>query len=135
LAKRKPPEDEAVYLQPSATTVGLRNCCPRCGEGKLFTSTLKPGEACMNCGLDFSFIDAGDGPAVFVILIIGFAVTAMAMALQTAIAPPIWVHMIIWIPVILVLSLWGLQFAKGILIALQYQTKAQEGIQISKDES
>ena len=124
---KKPIKDEAVYLQPSAVNVGLRNCCPRCGEGKLFTSVLKPAQSCMNCDLDYGFIDAGDGPAVFVILIIGFLVTAMAMALETAIAPPIWLHMIIFIPVIFALSIWGLQFSKGILIALQYQTKAQEG--------
>jgi uncharacterized protein (DUF983 family) len=49
------------------------------------------------------------------------------MLLQSLLAPPIWVHMIIWFPVIVGLSLWSLQFAKGVLIALQYRTKASEG--------
>ena len=119
--------DEAIYLTPTPVQVGMRSCCPRCGEGKLFNGVLKPGDACMNCGLDYAFIDAGDGPAVFVILIIGFAVTAMAMALQAAADPPLWLHMILWAPLIAVLSVWGLRFAKGIMIALQYQTNAKEG--------
>lgn len=120
-------EDKAVFLEPTPMQVGLRGCCPRCGEGKLFISVLKPGKECMNCNLDYEFIDSGDGPAVFVILIIGFLVTAMAMAVQSSFAPPIWVHMVLWIPLITVLSIWGLQFSKGIMIALQYKTKAEQG--------
>lgn len=120
-------EDKAVYLEPAPMQVGLRGCCPRCGEGKLFISVLKPAKECMNCNLDYEFIDSGDGPAVFVILIIGFLVTAMAMAVQSSFAPPIWVHMVLWIPLITVLSIWGLQFSKGIMIALQYKTKAEQG--------
>lgn len=111
----------------SPAQVALRNRCPRCGQGRLFASVLKPAPGCGECGLDYSFIDAGDGPAVFVILIVGFVVTAFAMLLQSLLAPPIWVHMIIWFPVIVGLSLWSLQFAKGVLIALQYRTKASEG--------
>ena len=119
--------DTAIFLKPSASQVGLRNCCPQCGEGRLFDGMLTPAKSCMNCDLDFGFIDSGDGPAVFVILIIGFLVTAMAMVLQTAFSPPIWVHMIIWTPVVVTLSIWGLRFSKGVMIALQFQTKAKEG--------
>ncbi len=127
MAHTKKTDDQAVYLEPTPSQVGLRGCCPRCGQGKLFASILKPAKTCMNCDLDFEFIDSGDGPAVFVILIIGFLVTAMAMALQSSYAPPIWVHMLLWIPMIIILSTWGLQFAKGIMIALQYKTKAEQG--------
>lgn len=127
MVKSKKIKDTAVYLEPSPMQVGLRGRCPRCGEGKLFVSILKPAKSCMNCDLDYEFIDAGDGPAVFVILIIGFIVTAMAMALQSSFAPPIWVHMLLWIPLITILSVWSLQFSKGIMIALQYKTKAEQG--------
>lgn len=114
-------------VQPSPVSVGLRNCCPNCGKGKLFQSMLTPAESCPVCGLDYGFIDAGDGPAVFVILIVGFIVTALAMLLQSVLEPPIWVHMIIWIPITMLLSLWGLRFSKGILVALQFRTSASEG--------
>ncbi|MGI9352619.1 MAG: DUF983 domain-containing protein [Rhizobiaceae bacterium] len=119
--------DEAIYLTPTPAQVGLGNRCPRCGEGRLYDGVLNPAKSCMNCGLDFKFIDSGDGPAVFVILIIGFFVTALAMTLQTALEPPLWVHMALWIPVVTILSVWALRITKGIMIALQYQTMAQEG--------
>lgn len=115
------------YLEPSPGKVGSSGCCPRCGQGRLFAGVLKPADKCIACGLDYTFIDSGDGPAVFVILIIGFLVTAMAMALQASLNPPIWVHLLIWVPTILILSLWGLRFAKGVMISLQYRTKAEEG--------
>ena len=127
MARRKTPKDEALYLAPTPVQVGLHGRCPRCGEGKLFAGILKPARECSNCNLDFEFIDSGDGPAVFVILIIGFIVTAMAMAVQSSFAPPIWVHMLVWTPLIIILSLWGLKFAKGVMIALQYKTKAEQG--------
>ncbi|MEM7215126.1 MAG: DUF983 domain-containing protein [Pseudomonadota bacterium] len=125
--KNKTLAQEPNYLTQSLSKVGLGNCCPRCGQGKLFIGMLKPHDACIHCGLDYAFIDSGDGPAVFVILIIGFVVTAFAMALQTALSPPLWLHMLIWIPLIVILSVLGLRIAKGIMIALQYQTRAKQG--------
>lgn len=120
-------DDSAIQDTPAIMAVGLRHCCPRCGRGKLYKGILKPAEGCTQCKLDYDFIDAGDGPAVFVILIIGFVVTAMAMAVQSAFEVPIWLHLVLWVPLILILSVWGLQFSKSIMIALQYQTKAEQG--------
>lgn len=119
--------EQSVQPLPTVMQVALKSCCPKCGKGRLYQSVLKPAASCKNCDLDYGFIDSGDGPAVFVILIIGFFVTACAMALQSSLAPPIWVHMLLWIPLILGLSIWGLQFSKSIMIALQYQTKAEQG--------
>ncbi|MDJ0614256.1 MAG: DUF983 domain-containing protein [Rhizobiaceae bacterium] len=119
--------DRQTYITPDAFQVGLKGCCPRCGQGRLFQGILKPALRCMACGLDYAFIDSGDGPAVFVILIIGFVITALALALQTSLNPPIWLQVILWTPVIIALSIWGLRFAKGIMISLQFQTKAKEG--------
>lgn len=128
MTKQTPPTvEDSIYKPPSAVQVGLSGCCPRCGQGRLFDGMLAPGKKCLACDLDYGFIDAGDGPAVFVILIIGFVVTGMAMALQASVAPPIWVHMIIWTPVVIGLSIWGLRFSKSIMISLQYTTKAHEG--------
>jgi len=119
--------DAPPYRTPAALQVGMGSCCPRCGKGRLYVSILKPAQACTICGLDYGFIDSGDGPAVFVILIIGFFVTALAMVVQTTFAPPIWMHMILWIPLVTIMSVWGLQVTKSIMIAFQYQTKAEQG--------
>jgi len=111
----------------SPYVAGLTCRCPSCGKGKLFTGflTLKPG--CEVCGLDYGFADAGDGPTVFVILFSGFAVVAGMLLVEVAYQPPLWVHAIIWLPVILIMTLGPLRPMKAGLIALQYHHAAAEG--------
>jgi uncharacterized protein (DUF983 family) len=106
---------------------GIRGRCPRCGEGTLYSGLLGLKPACDKCGLDFSFADAGDGPAVFGILIGGFIVVFAAMVVEIAYQPPYWVHAALWVPLILLVTLGPLRPIKGVLIALQYHHKAAEG--------
>ncbi len=106
---------------------GLRGRCPRCGEGTLYHSLLGLKPSCEKCGLDFSFADAGDGPAVFGILIGGFIVVFAALVVEIAYQPPYWVHAALWVPLILIVTLGPLRPIKGVLIALQYHHKAAEG--------
>jgi uncharacterized protein (DUF983 family) len=106
---------------------GLRGRCPRCGEGKLFNGFLTLRPACERCGLDYGFADAGDGPAVFVILIGGFIVVFAALVTEIVYQPPYWVHAALWVPLILIVTLAPLRLIKGLLIALQYHHKAAEG--------
>jgi len=106
---------------------GLRGRCPRCGEGKLFKGFLGLRSGCDRCGLDYGFADAGDGPAVFVILIGGFIVVFAAMAVEVVYSPPYWVHAVLWIPLILLVTLAPLRPLKGLLIALQFHHKAAPG--------
>ena len=106
---------------------GLRGRCPRCGEGKLFQGFLGLRSECERCGLDFNFADAGDGPAVFVILIGGFIVVFAALVTEVVYQPPYWVHALLWGPLILITAVLPLRPVKGLLIALQYHNKAEEG--------
>jgi uncharacterized protein (DUF983 family) len=106
---------------------GLMGRCPRCGKGKLFRGFLSLAPSCAHCGLDYSFADAGDGPAVFVILIAGFIVAGSALVVEIAYEPPYWVHALLWGPLILITTLWPLRAMKGLMIALQYHHKAAEG--------
>lgn len=106
---------------------GLAGRCPRCGEGKLFNGYLTLAPRCRACGLDYSFADAGDGPAAFVILIIGFIVVGLALWMEVSINPPLWVHFMLWVPLAIVLSLVAMRWIKGILINLQFKHKAQLG--------
>jgi uncharacterized protein (DUF983 family) len=106
---------------------GLRGRCPRCGEGNLYQGFLSLRSHCENCRLSFSFADAGDGPAVFVILIGGFIVVFAAMIVEIFYQPSYWVHAVLWIPLIFIVTLAPLRPIKGLLIALQYHHKAAEG--------
>lgn len=120
-------DDHAHWPPVEPVAAGLKGRCPRCGEGRLFSGFLTVGKRCGNCGLDYSFADAGDGPAVFVILLIGFLVVGLALWLEVSYGPPLWLHMLLWIPLTVVSSLAALRLIKGILITLQYRNKAAEG--------
>lgn len=120
-------EDQAIWPPVDPVSAGLKGRCPRCGEGKLFSGFLTVAKQCGVCRQDFSFADAGDGPAVFVILIIGFVVVGLALWMEVNVGPPLWVHFLMWIPLTLVLSLGALRLIKGVLITLQYRNKAAEG--------
>jgi len=120
-------EDHAHWPPVEPVAAGLKGRCPRCGEGRLFSGFLTVGKRCGSCGLDYSFADAGDGPAVFVILLIGFLVVGLALWLEVSYGPPLWVHMLLWIPLTVVSSLVALRLIKGVLITLQYRNKAAEG--------
>lgn len=105
---------------------GLRSRCPRCGEGALFDGYLKVAERCDACGLDFSAEDAGDGPAVFIMLIVGFIIVPPALLVEAWFQPPIWLHLLLWIPASLALCLAMLRPFKATLFALQYVHGARE---------
>jgi uncharacterized protein (DUF983 family) len=113
--------------EPSPFSTGLNGRCPRCGEGKMFSGYLKVRPSCAACGLDFSFADSADGPAVFIMLFAGFAILGGALWLDITYEPPVWVHLAIWLPLALILCLGLLRPMKGIAIALQYANKAEEG--------
>ncbi|MQT13904.1 DUF983 domain-containing protein [Segnochrobactrum spirostomi] len=125
--RRPSSSDTALYAPLSPMATGLACRCPRCGGGPLFKGFLETAPGCRACGLDYAFIDAGDGPAVFVIMIVGFIVVGLALVTEIAFQPPIWVHMVLWLPLTLILSLGLLRPFKGVLIAMQYHHKAAEG--------
>ena len=113
--------------EPLPIARGLRGRCPRCGKGKLFQGFLTLRPACDQCGLDFNFADAGDGPAVFVILVGGAIVVFAALITEVVYQPPYWLHALLWLPLILLVTLGPLRPIKGLLIAVQYHHKAAEG--------
>lgn len=118
-------EDSAFHADP--VKAATRGRCPRCGQGRLFAGFLTLAPRCETCDLDYAFADSGDGPAVFVILIIGFVVCALALWTEVSLSPPLWVHLLLWLPLTLVLSLPLLKMLKGTMIGLQYRNRAAEG--------
>ena len=95
--------------------------CPRCSRGPLFQGLLTVRPVCAVCGLDLSAQDAGDGPAVFVILFLGLIVVALAAIVEIEFSPPIWVHLVLWTPLIIFGAIAMLRPFKAGLIALQYR--------------
>lgn len=77
---------------------GLACKCPRCGRGKLFSGFLTLAPRCQACGLDYTFIDTGDGPAIFIIMLAGAIVVACALIVEVKYQPPFWLHAVLWLP-------------------------------------
>ena len=73
------------------------------------------------CGLDLSAQDAGDGPAVFVAFFLGLVVVGLAAVVEIRFSPPIWVHLVLWTPLIIGGAIVMLRPLKAGLIALQYR--------------
>ena len=117
--------DQYPPLSPISTGMGGR--CPRCGEGKLFKGFITIADKCGNCGLDYKFADAGDGPAIFVMLIAGFIIVGAALWLEVAYEPPMWVFLVVFLPLTLVVCLGMLRPLKGALVALQFANRAEQG--------
>ena len=107
--------------------LGLACRGPRCGQGRLFSGFLDIKRRCEACDLDYAFIDTGDGPAIFVVLIAGAFVVSAALIDEVKYQPPFWVHAALWLPLILVTTLLPLRAMKSLLIALQFHHKAAPG--------
>lgn len=105
---------------------GLAGRCPNCGEGALFRGFLTVADRCDACGFDLARADSGDGPAVFVILIGGFIVAFAALFTEIAYRPPIWVHLVVFLPLTVVVCGGLLRPMKGLLLAAQFANRAAE---------
>ena len=111
---------------PSLAAASLMGLCPKCGQRTLFAGLARFAPQCRACGLDFSSYNVGDGPAVFLILIIGTLLTVAALVVDAAFAPQWWVHLV-WIPIGVALTLGGLRIGKAALLYQEYKHRAQEG--------
>ena len=105
---------------------GAAGRCPHCGQGHLFKGFLGIAPVCDSCGYDLSKADSGDGPAVFLIFILGFLVVPMALWVSMTVDWPLWLHAIVWSIVVLALTLGMLRPAKAYVVALQYRYRRSE---------
>ena len=105
----------------------IKGLCPRCGERSLFAGLVAFAPRCRRCGLDFTAFNVGDGPAAFLTLILGTIIVGLAVWLQLSFDPPLWVQMLVWIPVALALTILALRVAKAALIGAEYRNAAREG--------
>ncbi|MGH6659616.1 MAG: DUF983 domain-containing protein [Sphingomicrobium sp.] len=118
--------EEGSIREPDPLAAAIKGHCPRCDSPGLFVGLVKFSDKCGGCGLDFASFNVGDGPAAFLILIVGAIVTGGAIWLELSFSPPGWAHLI-WIPVAFGLTIAGLRLAKAMLLAMEYKHRAAEG--------
>ncbi len=112
---------------PTPLRAAVGGCCPRCGKGRLFRGVVAFAPRCSACGLDYLAFNVGDGAASFLILIVGAIVTVAALVVDFRYAPPWWVHVMLWLPLTIGLTMAMLRVAKGLLLALEFRNEAREG--------
>jgi uncharacterized protein (DUF983 family) len=111
----------------SLVTLAIKGGCPQCDARSLFDGPVSFAPKCTSCGLDIAGFNVGDGPAAFLIMIVGAIVTIGAIWLQLAVEPPFWVHILIWLPVTAALVIGLLRVAKAALLIIEYRRSAHEG--------
>jgi uncharacterized protein (DUF983 family) len=105
---------------------GLAGRCPNCGKGRLYAGFIRVAPVCDACGFDLAKADTGDGPAVFIIMIVGFLMAFGALFTEVAYKPPVWVHLVVWMPLTVILCLVLLRPMKGLMVAAQFHNHASE---------
>jgi uncharacterized protein (DUF983 family) len=116
-----------MTLPVSPVSAAVAGRCPRCGVGPLFRQVLNLRGRCSTCGLDYKFIDTGDGPAVFAIFILGFLMMGAALYVEFTFEPPVWVHVLAWGLLTPLVAIGLLRLIKAWLIGQQFKHKAEEG--------
>jgi uncharacterized protein (DUF983 family) len=119
-------EAPATGAAPSLAAATLQGLCPRCGARTLFAGLARFAPACRACGLDFAGFNIGDGPAAFLILIVGAIVAGGAILIDLAFTPAWWVHLV-WVPLGIGLTIYGLRLGKAALLYQEYRHQAREG--------
>ena len=117
---------ESKVQESSSLHAALAGNCPRCGAHTLFGSWVSVATRWRACGLDLSTVNVGDGPAAFLIFIVGTITVVGALVVDGALSPPWWVHLV-WVPVAGFLTIGGLRVSKGWLLAQEYRHRAREG--------
>jgi|SRR5690606_29994699 Uncharacterized protein conserved in bacteria len=120
--------------QPPIGRAALLGLCPRCGAQTLFEGPVRFAPRCRACGLDFGAYNVGDGPAAFLTLIVGALLIVAALLVDFAFEPPLWVHVILWVPLTIAAVVLGLRLAKAALLASEHQRKAAEGRLAEEEE-
>lgn len=116
-----------TFVAPHPAEAAVKGLCPRCGAPGLFRGWLDFAAKCQRCGLDYSVFNVGDGPAAILTLVLGALVVGLAIAIQLAWGPPIWLQLIIWLPLTVVGVVGSLRIAKAALLGAEYRTAAHEG--------
>jgi uncharacterized protein (DUF983 family) len=92
--------------------------CPSCGETRLFRGYLTVVPVCVNCAAPLGLARADDAPPYFTILLVGHIIVSLMLLLERFVAPPLWVHMVLWLPLTIILSVGLLRPIKGATVGL-----------------
>ena len=126
--------DAPAPPSPNLAVAAARGLCPRCGAPTLFAGFARFAPRCGNCGLDYSAYNVGDGPAALLTMVLGALIVGLALWVEFTFRPPIWVHVLLWVPLTAALVAGSLRVSKGALLILEHRNEAREGRVVPTDE-
>lgn len=122
----RPHDKKPLQLATSLAKLSLTHRCPSCAKASIYAGLLALKQECPECKLALSRADTGDGPAFFVITIMGALIVLLPAILEIISPSPLWLHLLLWIPFMILGSLWMLRLFKSGLVALQYKHRRLE---------
>ena len=100
---------------------GARGHCPACNApAAMFRAYLKVSDTCPSCGLHLGGHEADDAPPYFTIFIVGHVIIPVALIVERAYTPPLYVHAILFCALSIIVSLISLPLVKGAIVGLQW---------------
>ncbi|WP_376092539.1 DUF983 domain-containing protein [Roseomonas sp. CCTCC AB2023176] len=123
-----PQPDRAVGEEsrpaPSAWTLigrGIRNRCPNCAEGRVFAGFLRVVDECAVCHAPLGSLRADDAPPYIVIFLVGHLLVPPVFWIERVYEPPMWLHMVVWLPLFAVICTLLLRPVKGGVVGLMWR--------------
>jgi len=109
-----------VKRKPSLIYTLKNCCCPECGKETIFRNFLKIKDKC-NCGLNLLNHDLGDGPSFFAMFFLNIFIVLLAIIVEIHFSPPLWLHIVIWVPLIIILSILLIRYLKVLFLFLNFK--------------
>ncbi len=120
---------ETTQPTPRSWLLGMRRgavgTCPNCGAAPAFSGYLRVVARCASCGHDLGAYRADDAPPYFTIFAVGHIIVPLMLLLEKSQAPDLWIHMAIWLPATIVLSLALLRPIKGAVLGVMWATDSE----------
>jgi len=113
-----------VKEKPSLIYILKNLSCPQCGKQSAFQSFLKLKEKC-ECGLNLSNIDIGDGPSFFAMFFLNIFIILIAILVEIKFSPPLWIHLVLWGPLIILLSVLLIRYLKVLFLFLNFKYRSK----------
>ena len=110
--------------KPSLIYILQNCCCPECGKGTIFRSFLRIKDKC-NCGLNLSNLDLGDGPSFFAMFFLNIFIVLLAIIVEINFSPPLWLHLVLWVPLIIILSVLLIRYLKVLFLFLNFKYRSK----------
>ena len=106
---------------------GIAGRCPNCGIGRIFAGFLRIAPACAHCAAPLGALRADDAPPYIVIFLVGHLLLPPIFWIEKAYEPPMWLHMVVWLPLFALICTFMLRPIKGAVVGLMWRLGFAEG--------